>query len=155
MSNCLFVIDGDVYRTTEEKRHQIEQVLTGDTQRHQTLREEALTKVTQFILEEGYSPERYISSLIKNLEGYDDNEIKQAALDIVSADDEHNYIDVILDRLGEDRASGLRRILELASKSQQWDNYINPVEEWIISKAPQVREPLIHNNNSGVEITSS
>lgn len=140
LSNYLFLIDGDVYRTQEEKIAAINQVLTGTTEMHQTMREQAYTKILQFNLGEGFSPERYISNLIKDLNGYDDNEIKQAALDIVVVDNDHKYINDILERLGEDdKLSGLRRVIELASKSPCWNDYIRPVEEWLTEKAPQVR----------------
>lgn len=140
IDNYLFVLDGDLYKTEEEKRDKINKVLTGDTPHYEQLRETALEKITQFNLEEGYSPERYISKLIKELEGFEHDEIKSATLEIVNVDNNHKYVDDIIERLGEDRANGLRRIINLAAHSPKWGEYIQLIEDWLILKAPMVME---------------
>ena len=140
IDNSLFVIDGDVYQSEEEKKEQINSVLTGDPEYYQQLREQALHKVTQFNLEEDYNPERYICTMIKQLEGDCLNEVKIVALEIVNVDNAHKYVDDIIARLGEDRSSGLRRVIELASKSQRWRQYTQSIEDWLIDKASTVRQ---------------
>ena len=48
-----------------------------------------------------------------------DNEIKQVLTDIHSVDDDHKYVNDAIERLDYDKAIGLSRIIELASKSEK------------------------------------
>lgn len=117
-------------------------------ERYQQLREQALHNITQLNLEEGYKPERFICTLIKQLdEGDNLNEVKVAALEIVNVDNAHKYVDDIIARLGEDRSIGLRRVIELASKSPKWRAYTQTIEDWLIDKAPLVRQAQLENEN--------
>ena len=139
ISNMLFVIDGDVYRTFKEKECQINLVLTGDTPRYKRLRIEALSKLTQLNLEESIKPEKFICQLIKEQDVNEYLEVKEAALDIVSVDNGHEYINDLIERLGDDRSSGLKRIVDAASKHLKWEQYVRAVKEWLESKKEVVR----------------
>lgn len=154
LDNSLFVLDGDVYKTMEEKFEQIKNVLTGNINQYVELRKRAIELITQFRLEEGYKPERYISDLIKNLEGYNEDEIKQVACDIGCVDNDHKYIEDIITRLGEDKLIGLNRIVNLASKSKNWSDYIEPIENWLKLKMPQIATPRVLVNPNLDEVSS-
>lgn len=60
-----------------------------------------------------------------------DNEIKQVLTDIHSVDDDHKYVNDAIERLDYDKAIGLSRIIELASKSEKWDDYVHPIRIWL------------------------
>jgi hypothetical protein len=67
IENCLFVLDGDEYKTQQEKQTRIDQVLTGTTQDIPTMKAQVLEHVNQFNLPDGYHPERYIHESIMQL----------------------------------------------------------------------------------------
>lgn len=134
IKNMLFVIDGDVYISPEEKQHQINAVLTGDTPHYESLREQALSQITQLNLEEGIKPEKFIHELLKDQRSIEYDEVKEAAADIVSVDNSHKYLDDLIERLGDERSSGLKRIIDCASKNERWENYVQAVREWLESK---------------------
>ena len=66
------------------------------------------------------------------------NEIKQVLTDIHSVDDDHKYINDAIKRLDYDKAIGLSKIVELAAKSPQWDEYVSPIIEWLDLRLPNV-----------------
>lgn len=59
------------------------------------------------------------------------NGIKQVLTDIHSVDDDHKYVNDAIERLDYDKAIGLSRIIELASKSEKWDDYVQPIRTWL------------------------
>lgn len=140
--NCLFVLDGDVYSTNEEKREALEKVLTGNDYESKDLRDKMLEKVCQFSLPEGNKPEEYIHSILLEMEGDNEEhcEVVEVARDINSVDDDHKYIDDIIERLGWERSVGLSKIVDLISESSVWGNYVKGVQRWLSSKVGEVRE---------------
>jgi len=95
----LFVLDGDIYKTDEEQKKQIDKVLTGTTDKDNILRETALTRITQFVLPDGEKPEKYYHSLICNIDDNklnndeEYNEILRVARDIQNVGDSHKFFD--------------------------------------------------------------
>jgi hypothetical protein len=143
--NSLFLIDGDIYTTTEEKTEKVSRVITGDDEKAVNSRALALQVINQFILPEGLAPEKYIHSIISALqhtENEEFNEIIDAAREIVVVDNSHKYIDDIIERLGWDKSEGLTKVIDLASTSERWEHYVEPVKTWLESKAVNVREDM-------------
>lgn len=141
--NSIFVLDGDVYRSQEEQERRLKAVLTGDDRHAQELRQSSIAKIKHLNLPENTKPEKYIHSLIINLEETDNresNEIIEVARQIVVVDDSHKYIGDIIRRLDWDRNTGLAKIIDLVSSAEAWDAYIADVKDWLISKAPLVQE---------------
>lgn len=60
-----------------------------------------------------------------------ENEIKQVLTDIHSVDDDHKYVNDAIERLDYDKSIGLSRIIELASKSEKWYDYVQPIRKWL------------------------
>jgi len=73
-----------------------------------------------------------VHKIIKNL-GYD-NEIVKTAGEIEFEDDKHNYIGEIVARMNEEREIILRDIIDAASKSSKWEDFIKDVKDWFIEK---------------------
>lgn len=71
----------------------------------------------------------------------DRQEIIDAANQIFVANDNHNYIDDIIDRLGLDRSVGLNKIVDLVSLSSEWPAFIQDIQEWLREKII----PLLEN----------
>jgi len=141
--DTLFVLDGDVYSTRNEKTAALNKVLTGHDQNVNEARAQAISLVKQFSLPENQQPERYIHSILVTMLETDDeerNEIIDVAREVEVVDDDHRYISDIIDRLGWDKNTGLSKIVDIVATSQQWYNYVYEVRTWLEGKADQVRE---------------
>jgi ABC-type lipoprotein export system ATPase subunit len=146
--NSLFVLDGDVYRTREDQEDRLKFVLTGDDEHAVSLRSSSLEKVKCLNLPENTKPEKYIHSLILDLELSDDaesNEIIEVAKHIVAVDDSHKYVDDIIDRLDWNRDAGLSKIIDLVSSTDEWNSYVSDIKDWLALKVPLVQEAIAHN----------
>jgi AAA15 family ATPase/GTPase len=144
INNTLFVIDGDVYKTEEEKVKVVNGVLTGNTEKYSIMRKNVIEHIMQFNLDEDEKPEKFICSMIKNLPNDivdRSNEIVSSAMEIINVPEDHRYIDDIIDRIGyNSRSVGLSEIIKLAALSPEWDNYVKPIVEWLLMKKEIVIE---------------
>ncbi len=141
--NSLFMLDGDVYRTDEEKRTSIKRVLTGHDEKVDQARKTALSVIKQFTLPENTKPEKYLYSIIiaiNETEDEEKNEIIEVAKEIGVVDDDHKYINEIITKLGWEKATGLSKIIDLVATTGEWSVYTNELNEWLKSKSPEVRE---------------
>jgi energy-coupling factor transporter ATP-binding protein EcfA2 len=139
----LFVIDGDVYRTDKEKQDRINKILTGDDQQSVDYRTSALEKISQFVIPEGFNPERYLHSIIIEMDNTDNDEyaeIIECAKEIQAVNDDHKYIEDLIDRLDWERGVGLAKVIDLVAISEQWDAYILDIKEWMRQQLEAVIE---------------
>ncbi|MBO8087777.1 MAG: ATP-binding protein [Marichromatium sp.] len=146
--HTLFVLDGDVYRTEDEKKERINKVLTGDDEQSVIYRGTAIQKISQYAIPEGIMPEQYLHGLIVSieLEGNEEfDEIIECAKEIVAANEGHKYIEEIITRLGLERREGLRKIIDLVAYSNQWSEYVHDVRDWM----QQQIEGLIESPQTG------
>lgn len=130
--NIVAVLDGDVYKTGEEKLKQIQDKITGQALDNE--RADVLSHIIQYNLPNNYKPEKWIREMIITASSEiipNNNEIKQVLTDIHSVDDDHKYVNDAIERLDYDKAIGLSRIIELASKSEKWDDYVQPIRTWL------------------------
>jgi hypothetical protein len=107
------------------------------------LRKSSFDKIKCLNLPENTKPEKYIHNIIINLSRTDDderNEIIEVAKQIVVVDDSHKYVGDIITRLDWDRSTGLSKIIDLVSSTQEWDTYIADVKNWLHSKLSLVQE---------------
>ena len=144
--NSLFVLDGDVFKTKDEQEKRIEDLLTGNGQTAELLRQSSLEKIKSLKLPENTNPEKYIHSIIASLGTTDSiecNEIVAVAKEIIVVDDSHKYIDDIIIRLDLDRSSGLSKIIDLISSTPEWDTYVADVKNWLNSKLALVQETTL------------
>ncbi|MBO0348236.1 AAA family ATPase [Phormidium pseudopriestleyi FRX01] len=142
--NSIFVLDGDKYPTPNDQNKQVKKNLTGNDENAKKLRASALEKIKSFNLPENYNPEKYIHSLIKKLDNNNKNPEEcqriKAAQQIISVNDSHQYIDKIINDIGYERSVGLSKIIDLASTTEEWGQYVFSVKEWLISKKELVEE---------------
>lgn len=151
-SNCLFVLDGDEFRTIEQKTERINTVLTGNTAADYARREALLTQISQFSLPEGFSPERFIHNLLRELSGTQThNQIIQTALEINKVDNNHKYVDDILERIGyPSREVGLSKVIDVVSAHPNWSGLIAPVREWL----ERIKDSVIEQYSTPVSLAS-
>ncbi|RUO22692.1 hypothetical protein CWE08_05395 [Aliidiomarina iranensis] len=141
--NSLFILDGDVYRTDAEKRESINRVLTGHDENVVGARDTAFAAIKQFTLPLDTNPEKYLHSLIIEMDETEDqesNEIIEVAREIVVADESHKYVDDIIIRLGWERAVGLSKVVDLVATTVEWATYTKALNDWLESKGHELRE---------------
>ena len=131
-SKTIAVLDGDVYKTVEEKAGRIQEVLTGQT--YQPQREQVLQAILQYDLPTGIKPESYIRDSILALpeEILPTNaEVRQVLHDIGVLEDEHGYISIAIERMGFTYEVGLSEFINLFAKSDRWSNFTLPIRQWL------------------------
>lgn len=144
ISNSLFVLDGDVYSTEQEKETKLNRVITGTDELSEQYKAAAIEAIKQYRLPEAKKPEPFLHEIIWNIDNIQNSEhqeICDAAHDIVVADESHRYIDDIIERLGLDRSVGLSKIIDLVSRSPEWSDYIADIREWLENKIKPLLEP--------------
>ena len=128
----LFVLDGDKFCTEEEIEQRIREALTGTAPQHREMRELIRDKITKFNLPEGFAPKRYIHSLLTQLPNEDNNEIISVVIEIEQVNDQHKYIDDIIQRIGyQSKEVELSRVMDVVSRNQSWEEFIQPVKVWL------------------------
>ena len=138
-----FVLDGDVFREENKKIEQINRVITGNDTQAEFYRKTALSKIFQFELPDGMKPEKYIHHLIissEETENIEFKEIVDAAMEIVAINDDHKFIDDLINRLGWERNVGLSKIMDLVSTTSTWSGFTAPIRNWLELKINLIRE---------------
>ena len=141
--NSLFVLDGDIYRTPDERQGRINGACSGDDDQAIRHRATMASKIIDFALPSGTSPEPYLHSLICALDPASletsEREIRQVASEIINPADRHHFIDRVVDSLGESREAQLQRVVSLAAHSPSWAGYIQPVHDWLNERVTTLR----------------
>lgn len=131
--NVLIVLDGDVYRTDEEKRTQIKSKYSGYEPWANEKREKALSMISQYNLPVGYSPEQFLHELLCSVEESDD-EIISAAKRVCAVSNSHDWIYQIARQIDDGTETIMAEIVEDCSKTAGWNEYAQPVRDWLIAR---------------------
>ena len=132
----IFVLDGDKYLTDDERLKQLKKHLTGQDNEQDNHRRHLLTKIKQFkILGK---PEEYYFNQIKQLpaQGLIISSKAESLLEELrcfdpAGLDSHYYFSKPIENLGMSKPDGYGIIAELLSKTQQWNNIVSEVRNWI------------------------
>ena len=142
--NMLFVLDGDQYKTDEDKIVRIAKVLTGNTEAHNEQRIIAFKRISQFNIRHGMSPERYYHSCICALNdealSSENLEIVRIAREIVNPTDDHKFFNDVIIRMDLLREVGLNKLADLISLSPEWQNIKSNIKSWVDEKKSLVVE---------------
>lgn len=128
------VLDGDVYKTTEEKKKHIQKVITGQSQDMEKKRKAVLDAVKEYCLPDGQAPEKFIHKSILSLSNdvlRENDEIRIALESIENVTDTHQYLNSAIQRLGLEYSIGLSRMIDWFAKSEDWDNFVFPIHNWL------------------------
>ncbi|MGK7962968.1 hypothetical protein [Crocosphaera sp.] len=139
----MFVLDGDVFITNEDKQEQLKKAITGYGDNITSLRNQALQHIKQLKLPENTQPEKYLHKLLISINNLDnEDEIIEVAKEISWEQDSHNYLFRIIKRLDYDKSVGYTKIIDLVSTycQDEWQGYIYEVYTWLEEKVPEVRE---------------
>ncbi len=143
LDNSLFVLDGDVFRTQEQKTDRLNKVITGTDELAANYKSSALAAITQFTIPENLKPEPYLHQVIVNIGSSataEYQEIIDAARDLNVTSDSHKYLNDVIERLGWDRAVGLSKIIDLIATSEEWPVYTADVRNWLETKISVLQE---------------
>lgn len=136
--NMLFVLDGDVNTTEQEKRTAINRVLTGNVAGYAEMRDEVFEKIIEYSLTAGINPENHIRNLVLALDPMTlttkEREIYDALNDIENPLDHHDIIFELQERLGLIQEVTLTHLIDLASKAPQWNDMTTSIREWFNGK---------------------
>ncbi|MBL0335180.1 MAG: AAA family ATPase [Chitinophagaceae bacterium] len=126
-------LDGDIYRTTQEKNTQMEKHLSGNEANAVHRRANALSCIRQFALPDNTTPEQFINTALRDLN--DGSEVCNAALGINGVLDKHEYIYRIVTTLGyQEKLVGLAKVVDKLSITPGWHDYTNPIREWLANR---------------------
>lgn len=135
--NKLIVLDGDVYRTEEEKKDQIDNKLTGTEKQHREKVNKACAIITQFTLPQKTSPEKFIHDMLIDMG--DSVEIISCAKQITSVKNSHDWLDEIIRRMNKDRKLVLYQIISIVSEHENWESYVENVRNWLIERRDELK----------------
>ncbi|MFC5401185.1 ATP-dependent nuclease [Cohnella soli] len=145
LENTLFLLDGDVYKTHAEKLSQMEKAMTGNDPFLVPLREAALNHISQYCLPDAYKPEQFIHNIITTIPEEivpANDEIKRVAGQIQNVNNAHAFVNEIIEKIGfENKILGLHQVVEVASRSPRWIEFILPLQEWLLTKQQLLQEP--------------
>jgi len=145
LKHSVFVLDGDVYETDEKKVKRVREVLTGDHPSDVKRRQDAPSYIRQFSPSGVIPPEVILHSLIIPLQLTDDSEVDDvitAAQSVIAVENNHDYVDKVIESLGTSREVGLSRIVNVAAKAEGWNDYVASIREWFEAKREQVIETV-------------
>ncbi len=129
--NRIILLDGDKYRTENERMEQMERVYSGTENDKKARRQRALSRIKQYILPEGEHPEHFLWGKLKEV----NNEYSQFAREISGgARDNHDYLNEVQRRSGETRSDFLGRLITSLAQQEFWDAYVKELIEWITSR---------------------
>lgn len=137
-NGTFFVLDGDCYRTEDEKREQLKKYFTGNTPDIARKRDATLQFIYQFTLPEHIKPEKYYHQCIISIPderlNSEELEYKTAANDIMVVNDDHRYLSDIIRRIGESRETGLKIIAQILTKSDEWEHIVYTIKATLNAK---------------------
>lgn len=134
LDHKLFVLDGDRYRTNEDRINQLNKYYSGTEQDKEQKRYEVLQHILQLNLPNDEQPEKYINHILTEDLENQNAEIAALAKRIVEPDDPHKYLNDIIDGLGDEENVGLYKVIEELAKHPEWNVYTESVRNWLIEE---------------------
>lgn len=131
LEHKLFVLDGDLYRTDEERISLLKKYYSGTELDKEQKRDEVLQHISQLDLPSGIQPEKFINSIVALPIDGQNREIADLARNIIEPNEPHKYIGDIIDGLGIGEEIGLYKIIEELAKHQEWSDYTMSVRQWL------------------------
>lgn len=128
--NTLVLLDGDRYQKKDEKLKNIKSRISGTEADIEEKREKAVSIIMDFQLPPGQSPEEFFHELLIKY-GDPDNELVIAASEIKGVSNTHEWLYRIREKLDDDESDIVRDIIDMAWDSEEFQNYIKPVCEWL------------------------
>lgn len=144
INKILIVTDGDRLTTLEEKEKQLNRILTGTEDNHETKIRMALSMIVQFNLPSNTSSEKYIHSMLITMNDF--QECVKCAKSIISVNDNHEWIGRIEEQMGIGKEI-YGEIMNIVSEHEEWDEYVSSVREWLMKKKEEVALVCMNEEN--------
>lgn len=129
--NKIFLMDGDKYRTEEERLSQMKRYYSESEVDKDKRRKRALSHIKQYILPENEHPEHFLWNELKKC----NNDLAEYAQQIKEiADDKHKYLYDIQKESGESREGFLTRLTAILAQQDFWSDYVKELQEWLESR---------------------
>lgn len=129
--NVLVVIDGDVYREEEDKKREIEKVLSGTEKDHDDKVMSAMSMIRDLQIPPDIAPEKYIYDMLVEMD--DGHEVVRCARKLKAVADSHGWLDEIIKEIGQEDVL-LYQIMEIVSENPLWESYVQKIRDWLIEK---------------------
>jgi len=133
LTNVSVFLDGDVYKTDDQKLEQMEKFFTGTEVAADAKRRAAIAHIRMFDLPEGNGPEMAINAALQRLN--DGSEVCNAAIQINGVLDKHDFVDKIIESLGYSEEQGLSKVVAKLANSDIWQQYSAPLRDWLLLRA--------------------
>jgi len=137
----LFVLDGDVFISSQDRERELRRSLSGDDQRIVNMRARACVMVAEFG-SSGVNPEEFIHRALGAVESEaasGSKEIEDEARRIQHVGDNHDYVNRIITNLGYERNVGLTRVVDAFAATSEWVAYTAEVRAWVVRNCEQLR----------------
>lgn len=132
-TNTLILLDGEKYHTLDEKLVPIQKRFSGTESDIEEKWNQAVSMISMFNLPSDTAPEKFFHELV--LENGDaENELVVAAAEIQAVHDTHEWLYNIQTKLNDTESNVVRDIIDLASNSSKWNDYIRPIVEWLSAR---------------------
>lgn len=128
--NTLIILDGDRYKTTDEKTNQIQKALSGNEENAEERREKALSIIREFNLPDEISPEEFLRKLYLEY-GPKDTELFEALQSHNSVRDSHEWISLVSKHLNRDVTNIVEEIISTVINVPECQTYLSPIIEWL------------------------
>jgi len=129
----MFLLDGDLYVSYDEKLAQVQKVYTGTEEGKDQRREHVAQSIKQFMLPVDEHPEHFLWTKLKE----SDSEYAITAREVPAVlDEKHLYLNDVAERCGEKREIFLSRIMETLSKMDFWGDYVSELRDWLNEQRP-------------------
>ena len=132
-ANTLILLDGEKYHTLDEKLLPIKKRFSGTESDIEEKWNQAASMISMFNLPTETAPEKFFHELVIE-NGDDENELVVAAAEIQAVQDKHEWLYNIQTKLNDTESNVVRDIIDLASNSAKWNDYIRPVVEWLSTR---------------------
>lgn len=120
-----FVLDGDVVNLDDQKRSQIEKVLTGDVPEMLRLRDLVQSRLFQYSPQANEPPEKVVTDMLRDLDGSD--EITSVIRATGFEADKHKYIKKLCEALGMEEPTLANNLIRIVKQHENWARYVEAV----------------------------
>lgn len=132
---AIFLLDGDVYRTEEERMKMMKKYWGGDEVDKVERRRKAISYIKQYTMPEGEHPEHYLWQQIKTTS----SELGNLAKEIPEVhNDQHCYLYDMQNSSGENREVFLYKLIGELSAMEFWNNYVAELQAWVDERKAEV-----------------
>lgn len=141
--NTLFLQDGDVYVSDEDRQARLDAVLTGTEPRTVARKEAILRAVAKFDGIGLATPEVSLHQMVSTLDPVvhaESAEIIMLAREIEAVADNHSFTYQVIQTLDLEPHVGNAKIVATASRSDRWPTYVAELRAWLVARQAQVLE---------------